>query len=75
MPRVTGLKHKYIGKTIRKWLIDADMNQSDLAEKLGVNRQKISYKIQNNAITYEDLLNIIEALGVPDEEILAVMKK
>ena len=75
MPRVTGLKHKYIGKTIRKWLIDADMNQSDLAEKLGVNRQKISYKIQNNAITYEDLLNIIEALGVSDEEILAVMKK
>lgn len=75
MARVAGLKHNYIGKTIKKWLIDADMNQSDLAEKMGVPRQKVSYKIRNNAIDYKDLLDIIEACDVPDEEIVRALRK
>lgn len=75
MARVAGLKHNYIGKTIKKWLIDADMNQSDLAEKMGVPRQKVSYKIRNNSIDYKDLLDIIEACDVPDEEIVRALRK
>lgn len=75
MPRVTGLKHKYIGKTIMKWLIDADMKQSDLADKIGVSRQLVHYKIKNNAIDYKDLLDIIEACNVPDEEIVRALRK
>ena len=75
MARVAGLKHNYIGKTIKKWLIDADMNQSDMAEKMGVPRQKVSYKIRNNAIDYKDLLDIIEACDVPDEEIVRALRK
>lgn len=75
MARVTGLKHNYIGKTIKKWLIDADMNQSDLAEAMGVDRQKVSYMIRNNAVGYKDLLDIIEACDVPDEEIVRALRK
>lgn len=75
MPRIKTLKTNYIGKVIKKWLIDADMNQSDLAEKMGIPRQKVSYKLRNNAIDYSDLLDIIEACNVPDEEILKAMRR
>lgn len=75
MPRIKELKPNYIGKTVKKWLIDADMNQSDLAERMGIPRQKVSYKIRNNAIDYSDLLDIIEACNVPDEEILKAMRR
>jgi transcriptional regulator with XRE-family HTH domain len=75
MARVAGLKHNYIGKTIKKWLIDADMNQSDLADAMGIPRQMMSYKIRNNSIDYKDLLDIIEACDVPDEEIVRALRK
>ena len=75
MPKVIGLKHTYIGKTIRKWLIDADMNQQDLAKAVNMSPQLLGYKIKNNAFDYKDLLDIFAALGLPDEEILKVMKK
>lgn len=75
MPRIKELKSNYIGKTIKKWLIDADMNQSDLAYCMGISKQKLSYMIRNNAITYKDMLDIIEACKVPDEEILKAMRR
>lgn len=75
MPRIKALKQNYIGKVIKKWLIDADMNQSDLADKIGTSRQRLSYMIKNNAVDYKDLLDIIEACNVPDEEILKAMRK
>ena len=75
MPRIRELKSNYIGKIIKKWLIDADMNQSDLAEEIGVSRQKLSYMIKNNSISYGDLLLIIEACNVSDEEVLRVMRR
>jgi len=75
MPKIRELKKNYIGKTIKKWLIDADMNQSDLAEAMDIPRQKVSYMIRNNAVDYGDLLDIIEACNVPDEEIVKVMRK
>lgn len=75
MPRIKELKRNYIGKTIKKWLVDADMNKKDLAEAIGMSKQLIGYKFKNNAFDYGDLLDIIEALEVPDDEILKAMKK
>lgn len=75
MPRVKELKSNYIGKTVRKWLIDADMNQQDLANEIGMSPQLLGYKIKNNAFGYGDLLDIFEALKLPDEEIIRAMKK
>ena len=75
MPRIKALKRNYIGKTVLKWLIDADMTRQDLAAEIGISPQLLGYKIKNNAFEYGDLIEIIAALGVPDEEILKVMKK
>lgn len=75
MPRIKELKRNYIGKTVKKWLIDADMNQSELANAIDMSPQLLGYKISNNAFAYGDLLDIITALKVPDEEILKAMKK
>lgn len=75
MPRIKELKKNYIGKTIKKWLIDVDMNQQDLAKAVDMSPQLLGYKIRNNAFDYGDLLDIFSALGLPDEEILKVMKK
>lgn len=75
MPRVKALKRNYIGKTILKWLIDADMTRQDLAIEIGMSPQLLGYKIKNNAFGYGDLIDIIEALGVSDEEVLKAMRK
>lgn len=75
MPRIKELKKNYIGKTIKKWLIDVDMNQQDLAKAIDMSPQLLGYKIRNNAFDYGDLLDIFSALGLPDEEILKAMKK
>lgn len=75
MPRIKELKRNYIGKTIRKWLVDADMTQQDLANAIDMSPQLLGYKIKNNAFAYGDLLDIFSALDLPDEEILGAMKK
>lgn len=76
MPRIKELKKNYISDTIEKWMIDAHMKQKkDLAEAIGMSPQLIGYKFKNNAFDYGDLLDIIEALEVPDDEILKAMKK
>lgn len=75
MPKVNVLKHKYIGKTVRKWLIDADMTQQDLALAIGISPQLLGYKISHNSFAYADLLDIFDALELPDEEIIRAMRK
>lgn len=75
MPRIKELKRNYIGKTIKKWLVDADMSQQELARKIDMSPQLLGYKIKNNAFDYGNLIDIISALEVPDEKILKAMKK
>lgn len=75
MPKIKELKKNYIGKLVRKWLIDADMNQSDLAEAIDMSPQLLGYKIKNNQFDYGNLLDIFSALHLPDEEIVKAMKK
>ena len=75
MPRIKELEQNYIGKTIKKWLVDADMSQRELARRIDMSPQLLNHKIKNNAFDYGDLLDIISALEVPDEKILKAMKK
>lgn len=75
MPQIRELKRNYIGKTIKKWLVDADMKQADLAYAIGMSPQLLGYKIRNNAFCYGDLLDIFSALNLPNDEIVKVMKK
>lgn len=75
MPRIKELKRNYIGKTVKKWLIDADLSQQQLAGMIDMSPQLLGYKIRNNQFDYGNLLDIFSALGLPDEEILKAMKK
>lgn len=75
MPRLKELKHNYIGKTVKKWLVDADMNQQQLAEAIGMTPQNLGHKINTNRFYFKDMVDIIDALNVPDDEVLKAMKK
>ena len=75
MPKITELKSNYIGKTVKKWLIDADMNQQQLAEAIGMSPQNLGHKINTNNFYYRDMIDIIDALSVPDDEVLKAMRK
>lgn len=75
MPRIKELKRNYIGKTIKKWMIDADMSQQELARRIDMSPQLLGYKIKNNSFDYGNLIDIISALEVPDEMVLKAMRK
>ena len=75
MPRVKALKHKYVGKVVKHWMIDADVKGEEVANALGISRGHFYYKVNNNSFTYEDLLDIIEVCDVSDEEIVRAMRR
>ena len=75
MPKIRELKKNYIGNTIKKWLIDADMNQQELAEAIDMSPQLLGYKLKNNSFDYGNLLDIFSVLNLPDEEIVKAMRK
>lgn len=75
MPKIRELKRNYIGKTVKKWLIDADMSQQQLAEKIGMTPQNLNHKIKTNTFYIHDMVEIIWALNVPDDEVLKTMRK
>lgn len=78
MPRVTLNKKKYkasdLTKYIRNEMTDMDIEQSYMAEKLGISQPGFSKKLKNNQYTYKDLLIIFHELRTPDEQIARLMK-
>ena len=51
------------------------MTQQDLALAIGISPQLLGYKISHNSFAYADLLDIFDALELPDEEIIRAMRK
>lgn len=78
MARIRELKHKYmendIGGKIVGLMYRQGVKQSDLADALKIKQPTMSYKLRNNAFTYGDLIKIFNVLGLPDSEILELMK-
>lgn len=78
MPKVIINKLQYkthnIGSWVVMWLHREKRTMKDLAGELGISQQGVSFKIKTNSFSYGDLLVIFDYLGVPDEEILQVMK-
>lgn len=78
MPKViiNKLDHKIhsIGPWVVMWLRREHKTMKDLAEELGISQQGVSFKIKTNTFSYGDMLVIFDYLGVPDNEILQVMK-
>ena len=55
---------------IKLILAEKEMNQSDLAVKIGVNRQQINELLSRETCTLKTLGRIAKALGVPAAEIV-----
>lgn len=52
-----------ISKEIKKLLIDTEMSQSDLAEKLGTSQGNLANKLKRNNFSTKEMSEIAEALG------------
>lgn len=55
---------------IKLLLAEREMNQSDLAVKIGVNRQQVNEILSRETCSLKNLGRIVKALGVPVEEIV-----
>lgn len=74
MPRVkineSAYKAADFTKAIKKRMIDLDMNQEELADRVGTTPQNMSYKLRNNSYTFIDFIEIVKALEFKDAMIL-----
>ncbi|ADZ83549.1 helix-turn-helix domain-containing protein [Cellulosilyticum lentocellum] len=64
MARCVTRKYTTFGKEVAKKLIDLDMNNSDLAKKIGVSPMYISDILQGKRIATERKKQIAEILGL-----------
>lgn len=79
MPRVkindSAYKAADFTKIIKKRMIDLDINQEELADRVGISPQNMSYKLRNNSYTFIDFIEIIKALDLKDSMILEAVGK
>lgn len=53
-----------ITKKVKRLLVEADMNATQLAEKIETTQSNLSRKMKNESYSVSDLIKITEALGV-----------
>ena len=61
---------KLNAKKIKLILAEQEMNQSDLAVKIGMNRQQVNDMLSRETCTLKSLGRIANALGVKPAEII-----
>jgi transcriptional regulator with XRE-family HTH domain len=60
------MKNELFRKNLKNLLVELDMSQQELADKMGIQRQQISYWIRGkNTPTDRSLKKIADALGKP----------
>ena len=82
MPKLYASEYDRKITAFRRWFkgkrAEEDVNQADLARKLGIGQTAVSSKLSVNgsdsAITYRDLLCFFKAVNANDEDILRFMK-
>ena len=80
MPKVALNTKKYAMKALGKYLAShrelQDMTQTDLAEKMGIKQQKVSYmELHPGRITLEDLYELNKALNLDIPQLLKAFGK
>jgi DNA-binding XRE family transcriptional regulator len=74
MPRIAELKPDYmakdIGIVISGLMKRKKITPKQMGERLGISRQAMNYKIDNNAFSYRDIIVIFHELELTSEDIL-----
>lgn len=82
MPKLYASDYAKKIAAFRRWFkgkrAEEEVNQADLARKLGIGQTAVSAKLSVNgsdsAITYRDLLCFFRAVNATDEEIIRYMR-
>lgn len=74
MPRIAELKPNYmandIGMIVSGLMKKKKISPREMGSRLGISRQAMNYKIDNNAFTYKDIIVIFHELELSSEDIL-----
>lgn len=74
MPRIAELKPDYmakdIGIVISGLMKRKKITPKQMGEHLGISRQAMNYKIDNNSFSYKDIIIIFHELELTSEDIL-----
>ena len=60
-----------IGKKIRHLLIDKDLTITLLADSIGISRQGLYNKINNNTWTVSDIYKVATVLGIDPKDLIS----
>lgn len=78
MPRIAELKPNYmandIGLIIAGLMKRKRITPKDMASRLGITRQALNWKLNNNSFSYFDVIRLFHELELSDEEILRYVK-
>ena len=78
MPRVKALKSEYMKTDARKLfkskMAENDITQKKLADIVGISPPAFCIRFKSFDFEFEQLVNMISAVGLSDEEILKLMK-
>lgn len=78
MPRVKGLKKKYMLSDFSKWvhtkMKEQGVSQEYLGLMIGISQPEFSRKLNNNLLKLSDAITIFKELEASDEEILKLIK-
>ena len=74
MPRIEALKPNYmandIGVIIAGHMKQKKISPKAMGETLGISRQAMNYKLNNNVFSYKDIIIIFHELGLSAEQVL-----
>ncbi len=62
--------YESVGLKIKHALLDADLSQTELAEKMGISRQGLYFKIANNTWTVDDVRRVAEILHIEAKDLI-----
>lgn len=74
MPRIAELKPNYmandIGMIVSGLMKKKRISPKEMGSRLGISRQAMNYKIDNNSFSYKDIIIIFHELELSSEDIL-----
>ena len=78
MPRITAFKYEYMKQDARKLfkgkMAENDITQKKLADIVGISPPAFCIRFKSFDFEFEQLVKMIPAVGLSDEEILKLMK-